>query len=170
MTFASRVVIIGNGGSGKSTLAHAIGQRGGAPVFDLDDFHWQDGYGFKRAEPIARQLVADAAAAPAWIIEGVFGWLAEVALPRASALIWLDVPWSVCCDGLSARGPRGASAADHAALLEWAEAYWRRTTSSSFSGHLTLFAGFDRVKQRFTSRSEAEEFLVNNPRLFAIDV
>jgi len=32
---------------------------------------------------------------PLWIIEGVYGWLAEVALPRATALIWLDLPWSL---------------------------------------------------------------------------
>jgi adenylate kinase family enzyme len=40
-------MIIGNSGSGKSTLARAIAQRSGAPVFDLDNFHWQDRYGLK---------------------------------------------------------------------------------------------------------------------------
>ena len=28
----------------------------------------------------------------AGLFEGVFGWLAEVAVPRATTLIWLDVP------------------------------------------------------------------------------
>jgi adenylate kinase family enzyme len=121
MTFATRVVIIGNSGSGKSTLARAIGQRSGTPVFDLDNSQRQDSYRLKRDSDAAKQLVVDAVAAPAWIIEGVFGWLAETALPRASALIWLDVPWSTCRDGLFARGSRGAPA-DHATLLEWAEA------------------------------------------------
>jgi adenylate kinase family enzyme len=156
-----RVVIIGNSGSGKSTLARSIGRRTGAPDFDLDDFHWRDSYGLKQDEAVARKLVTDAAAAPAWIIEGVFGWLAEMALPRASALIWLDVPWSVCRDGLSARGSRGATAADHAALLEWAEAYWDRKTSSSRAGHLALFENFRAARLRLRSRSEIDALAVS---------
>jgi hypothetical protein len=149
-------VIVGNSGSGKSTLARAIGQRAGTPVFDLDNIHWQDGYGLRRDEDVARRLVADAAATPAWVIEGVFGWLAEMALPRAQTLIWLDVPWSVCRDGLRARGPRGAPPADRAALLEWAEGYCDRRTSSSFTGHLALFENFRAVKLRLCSRPEID--------------
>jgi hypothetical protein len=37
-------------------------------------------------------MVADATAESKWIIEGVYGWLAELALPRATSLIWLDLP------------------------------------------------------------------------------
>jgi adenylate kinase family enzyme len=160
MILGTRVVIVGNSGSGKSTLARAIGRRTGAPVFDLDNFHWRDSYRSKRDEEVARQLVVDAAAAPAWIIEGVVGWLAEMALPRASGLIWLDVPWSACRDGLSARGPRAATPADHAALLEWAEAYWDRRTSSSFTGHLALFEDFRAAKLRLRSWPEIDALAV----------
>jgi hypothetical protein len=30
------------------------------------------------------------------VIEGVYGWLAVAALPFASSLIWLDLPWTEC--------------------------------------------------------------------------
>jgi len=97
---AERTVIIGNSGSGKSTLAEAIASLVHIPVIDLDLLHWeQDGYGAKRNEDVARQMALDVSNQPRWIIEGVFGWLAEIALPKARALVWLDFPWSLCRAG-----------------------------------------------------------------------
>jgi adenylate kinase family enzyme len=118
MTFATRVVIIGNSGSGKSTRrapSGGVAARG----FSISTISIGRTATARSGTDAAKQLVVDAAAAPAWIIEGVFGWLAETALPRASALIWLDVPWSTARDGLFARSSRGAPT-DHATLLEWA--------------------------------------------------
>jgi adenylate kinase family enzyme len=162
MTLGERVVIIGNSGSGKSTLAHEMAHRIGAPAIDLDLVHWQDIYGIKRDEDAAKRMVADAAADSKWIIEGVYGWLAEVALPRATSLIWLDMPWNVCREGLSARGlRRDATEDDYVALLEWAEAYWQRKTSSSFSGHLVLFGNFVKMKIRLERRSAIDVFLAD---------
>jgi hypothetical protein len=64
-----------------------------APTFDLDLIHWKDGgLGAKQDEDAARQKVADLAATERWVIEGVYGWLAEVAVPRAMALIWRPAP------------------------------------------------------------------------------
>eukprot|EP01035_Chromulina_nebulosa_P011104 gene11104-14852_t len=140
MIVGSRVVIIGNSGSGKTTLARLLAGRDGSDHIDLDRIHWQGEVGVKRDEAEAKAIVAGLAAQPRWIIEGVYGWLAEPALPRATLLIWLDLPWSICREGLAARGPwAGATAEQHAAFLAWAEAYWQCTTSSSFVGHLALF-------------------------------
>jgi len=83
-----------------------------------------------------RQKAADLAATQRWVIEGVYGWLAEVAVPRATAFMWLDVPWDVCREGLLARGRRcGGTEADFAELLRWAEAYRDRQTPTSLKGH-----------------------------------
>ena len=66
-------------------------------------------------------------------------------------LVWLDLPWKSCREGLVARGlRRGATQADFDALLKWAEAYWERTTPSSFSGHLAMFETFPGHKLRLT--------------------
>src|SRR5690348_3850001 len=95
-----RIVIIGNSGSGKSTLAKVVSNLANIPAIDLDLFHWEEGScGVKRNEDVARQMVRDVSEQPRWIIEGAFGWLAEVALLRATILIWLDLPWSVCRAG-----------------------------------------------------------------------
>ncbi len=69
-----RTVIIGNCGSGKSVFAESLAALTHIPAIDLDTLHWErDGH--KRDEEAAKRLVREAAAAPRWIIEGVFGWL-----------------------------------------------------------------------------------------------
>jgi adenylate kinase family enzyme len=156
-----RTVIIGNSGSGKSTFAARLASRLNCPAIDLDLLHWRgDGFGQKRDEAEARQLVANAAAEPRWIIEGVYGWLAQVAIPRATGLVWLDLPWDECKASLIARGPRrGGDDAQFGELLAWGEGYSSRTTSSSFEGHRQIFDAFAAAKQRLRSRKEAAEFL-----------
>jgi adenylate kinase family enzyme len=159
-TLGSRVVIIGNSGSGKSTLAEALARRIGAPAIDLDPIHWQDKVGVKRDETLATGMVVELAGKPRWIIEGVYGWLAAAALPFATSLIWLDLPWTLCSEGLSRRGPwKDASAGEHEAFLQWAEAYWQRQTPTSFSGHLALFENFAGPKLRLRSREEIDALL-----------
>ena len=97
-----------------------------------------------------------------WIIEGVFGWLAEIVLPKATALVWLDFPWGLCRAGLLARGlRRGATRRDAADLMKWAEAYWSRQTPSSFAGHSKLFNDFSRAKLRLENREQVAELLGN---------
>ncbi|CAN5131251.1 hypothetical protein BH11PSE4_BH11PSE4_24310 [soil metagenome] len=153
------MVIIGNSGSGKSTLARSLESSVGGECIDLDRIHWLDKVGTKRAEAEAIAMVAALAEKPRWIIEGVYGWLAEAAFPRATSLIWLDMPWSVCREGLASRGPStGATAEDHCALLAWAEAYWQRRTPSSYEGHLRLFDQFKGIKRRVTCRAEIPSF------------
>jgi adenylate kinase family enzyme len=159
----SRVVIIGASGSGKSRLAKALAVRLGCEAIDLDRVHWQDGVGSKRDEGETRAIVAACAAQPRWIIEGVFGWLAEVALPSATSLIWLDLPWSVCREHLERRGRwPGATADQHADFLAWAAAYWQRKTPSSFEGHRALFDRFEGARWRLESRADIARFIENS--------
>lgn len=155
-----RVVIIGNSGSGKTTLARQLECRVGGRRTDLDHIHWLDQVGTKRDEEDAKSRVIALAAEENWIIEGVFGWLAEVALPRASMLIWLDMSPDICRNSIATRGPwHDATAEQHAGLLVWAAAYWHRTTSSSFAGHQALFANFPRAKIRLSDRAEVDDLV-----------
>jgi len=155
-----RTVVVGNSGSGKSSLARSIAELISAPAIDLDHIRWQgETYGAKQDESIGKRLVAEVAAKPAWVIEGVYGWLARVALPSATVLIWLDLPCEDCRAGLMARGlRRGMTSADHATLVTWAAEYWTRDSSSSYYGHPCLFEAFNCPKLRFTTRSQVEQF------------
>jgi len=145
-SLSQRTVIIGNSGAGKSALAESLAASIHVPVIDLDLLNWEgNGYGRKRDED-----------------EGVYGWLADVALPRATALIWLDFPWSLCRAGLLARSPRrGATDQDTVELLKWAETYWNRQTSSSFAGHSRMFNNFPSTKFRLETREQATLLLAD---------
>ena len=159
--FKSRTLIIGNSGSGKSTLAMALSRFSGCPITDLDRIHWDsDTFATKRDEQIALQMTREAALGERWIIEGVYGWLAQAAIPRATALIWLNLPWEECQTGISQRGPWNKAGPNAmAALLEWAEAYYVRQTSSSLAGHLQMFERFDGDKFAISSRQSAIAFM-----------
>ena len=156
-SLSQRTVIIGNSGAGKSAFAENLSALVHVPVIDLDLLNWEgDEYGRKRDDDAARRMTLDVSAQPRWIIEGVYGWLAESALPRATALIWLDFQWSLCRAGLLARSPRrGATDQDGVALLKWAETYWNRQTSSSFAGHSRMFNNFPGTKFRLENREQA---------------
>jgi adenylate kinase family enzyme len=160
-SLGQRILVIGNSGSGKSALSARLAALIHVPVVDLDFLHWEaGGSGRKRDEATARRMVSEVASQIAWIIEGVYGWLAEMALSRATTLIWLDLPWSVCQTGLRARGPsRGATEQDVADLLKWAEQYWQRQTSTSFAGHARMFEDFSGTKFRLQSREDVRHLL-----------
>lgn len=147
-----RILVIGNSGSGKTTLARAISTHRQHPLIGLDRIHWEDGgFAVKRDAQAARRLTREAAAGDRWVMEGVYGWLSEEAVPRAQTLIWLDLPWPDCRAGLLARK---ADQPFDAEMLLWAEQYWTRDTSSSFIGHQRLHDAFAGDRLRLCSRQE----------------
>ncbi|MPR07520.1 DUF4440 domain-containing protein [Microvirga tunisiensis] len=78
-----RTVIVGNGGSGKSWLAQRLAKILGVEAVDLDMIHWEPGCDTaRRDQNAAGAMVREAAAADAWVIEGVYGCLAQEALCR----------------------------------------------------------------------------------------
>jgi adenylate kinase family enzyme len=155
-----RTLIIGNSGSGKSTLANRVATYAKCSSVDLDTIHWEDlALGVKRDEELSKQLTASIAAEVQWVIEGVYGWLADVAAPRTTALIWLNLPWEECKAGLEQRGPRrGATELQFNELMGWAERYWSRQTPSSFIGHSKIYDRFPGSKVALKSRAEAVDF------------
>ncbi len=155
----TRLVIIGNSGSGKSTVATHVAAATGLSTYDFDLIHWHDD-GSKRDELESKALVARIAAADSWIVEGVYGWLAEVALVEATALIWTDLCWSECREGLLARGlRRGMTSKNQDDLIVWAENYWSRSTPSSFAGHKRIYAAFNGPKLRLKTRADVSALL-----------
>lgn len=157
----ARVLILGNSGSGKSWLSRELGERLKITPIDLDTVHWEPG-GFRlaRDKDVARAIVREIASRDFWIMEGVYGWLAQEVIAEATALIWLDAPLEECLENLRARGPDSERDEESfAALLAWSAAYRERRTSSSSMGHGRLFMAFRGWKRRICSRRETREFL-----------
>ncbi len=162
-----RTVIIGNSGSGKSHLARSLSTIFSYPVIHLDRLFWMPGgFNAKRPKDEIKNGIEQKRKEASWIVEGVFGELAEMFLPQAQSLVFLDMDWSVCHAGLLARGSESSQQLEsaHAAenfgnLLHWAGQYWTRTDLRSHAGHHQLFSSFAGLKFKFTCRAEVDDFL-----------
>jgi adenylate kinase family enzyme len=145
--------VIGASGSGKSTFARRVGAALGLATHDLDDvYRRRDGELLGEGE--GKALAAGIAAGPRWVIEGVYGELAQVALSRATALVWLDLSWDVCREGLLQRGLHyGYNPDDPVDLAAWAEAHLQYCAD-----HLKLYGAFGGLKTRLTTRAKTATF------------
>jgi adenylate kinase family enzyme len=86
-----RILVWGAPGTGKSTLARAMGSRLGLPVIHLDAEYWRPGWVEPAKDEWAAQ-VARLAAREAWVMDGNYSGTWELRLPRAEAVVWLDLP------------------------------------------------------------------------------
>ncbi len=155
-----RTIIVGNSGSGKSWVAVGMGNALSRAVTDLDEIHWlPGGYSSKRSRKEAIERAAKAANSDSWIIEGVYGWLVQPLIYRATFLIWLDLPWEDCNDNLRSRYIGKTDTQSFRDLESWARDYWERQSSSSFAGHKSIYESFERPKRRLTKRDEVSEFV-----------
>ncbi len=84
-------MIVGQPGAGKSTLARMMGDRLAVPVVHVDRIFWQENW-VQRPEEARLALVAEAQAAPAWVIEGGMSATWPARLTRAEVLVVLDLP------------------------------------------------------------------------------
>jgi hypothetical protein len=150
--------VIGAGGSGKSTFARRVGAALGLATHDLDAvYRRRDGELLAPGE--GKALAAGIAAGPRWVIEGVYGELAQVALSRATALVWLDLSWDACREGLLQRGLHyGYDPDDPVDLAGWAEAH-----AQYGADHLKLYGAFGGLKARLTTRAETAAFSIGLP-------
>ncbi len=159
-----RVAIMGNGGSGKTRLARQLSLCLDRAPVHLDDIYWQPGphgAGIARDKAIVIEEIRELSLTSRWIIEGVYGWLINVILPRATTLIFLDLPEDECIANIKARGKqRGENDESFEELIDWVSKYReRRNNWNSFESHLRMFEEFSNEKVRLTGRTEILEYL-----------
>ncbi|WP_273762600.1 AAA family ATPase [Aeromonas hydrophila] len=165
-----RILIIGNSVSGKSWLAARLAEQLTIHEVNLDPIVWQPGcFNQKRPQHKIDQAIQTLAQEPSWVVERVFGALADQLLDAADTLLFLDLDWSVCRDSLQSRGSQSARQRDAVAaeenfqqLLVWASEYGQRTSKSSRQYHRELFDRLPNAKHRFTTRAEVNLYL-NQP-------
>ncbi|MFB9952802.1 AAA family ATPase [Rhizobium puerariae] len=161
-----RILIMGNGGSGKTWLARRLAARLGLEAVHFDDIYWQPGrYGIARDKPVVIGEVERLAEADAWLMEGVYGWLINAILSRASLLLWLDLSEEECVANVRSRGIQGGESRESFdGLVRWVSGYRARKDNwSSFDAHRKLFDDHDGAKFRFESREEIVAYLTQIP-------
>lgn len=97
----SRVSVVGTSGSGKSTLARSLAEAAGVPHVELDALHWEPGW--RPADPgVFRARVEQAVAGPRWVCDGNYSAVRDLVWKRATAIVWLDLPFGlVFCRAVS---------------------------------------------------------------------
>lgn len=156
---------MGNGGSGKTWLARRLAEPLGLPLVHLDDVHWEPGrYGIARDRAVVREDVRTIAAGEAWLIEGVYGLYVDIALPRTTTLIWLDLSAEECVANIMRRGIQGGESQESFdGLVKWVQEYrTRKNNWNSFDGHLKLFESFSGDKARLSDRNEINAYVASS--------
>ncbi len=92
---ARKILVISSGGAGKSTLSSQLGKILGIEVVYLDRLYWRPGW---REGPRSEweQTVRSLAGRGAWVMDGNYGSTLDLRLAAADAVIFLDLPRSLC--------------------------------------------------------------------------
>ena len=157
-----KIIIFGNSGSGKTTLAKQLSSSHLLPHFDLDVIAWQP------TTPPLRMPIAESEKKldnffeknTAWIIEGCYADLLELAIPHANQIIFLNLPIETCVENARKRPwephkyqTPEAQDANLAMLVDWIKQYDQRTDTFSKAAHEALFDGYSGKKIMYTSNN-----------------
>ncbi len=100
-----RILIIGNSGSGKSWLGTRLAAICHVSYVAMDKLFWEpSGYNVKRCKKLVALDLARLQGTHAWLVEGVFGQMAEEMGPYADPLFFLELPCEECRSNLLVRG------------------------------------------------------------------
>src|SRR5436305_14392797 len=90
-----RILVIGSGGAGKTPVARRLAAILDLPLIHLDAEYWRPGW-VKPATAEWRTTVNALIARPKWVMDGNYGGTFDQRMPRADAIVLLDLPRVVC--------------------------------------------------------------------------
>lgn len=155
-----RVIIFGNSGSGKSTLARQLAEDYGLAHLDLDLIAWlpqtpPERTPLKQASGEISRFINKH---DAWVIEGCYSDLLEMAMSKASEIIFLNLPIDDCVTNARIRpwephkyASKAAQDSNLSMLVDWIKQYQRRRDTFSLAAHQALFDEFTGKKTMISS-------------------
>jgi adenylate kinase family enzyme len=89
-----KVWIVGSPGSGKSVIGRQLAERLRTVHHELDTDYWMADWVIRPREEF-EQLVSEAAASCAWVIDGNYVAAAPILSQKADILLWIDLPFFI---------------------------------------------------------------------------
>lgn len=87
-----RISIVGTTGSGKTTLARRIAAIKNLPHIELDAIHWGPDWTPLSLEEFRRRVEVEVSKEQ-WVMDGNYSKVRDIVLPRATHLIWFNLPF-----------------------------------------------------------------------------
>lgn len=144
-----RIVVFGNSGSGKTTLATKLSEKHRLSHLDLDTLAWDPGPRRRPLQRSAAEVEGFLESKSGWIVEGCYGDLIELVLPRASQIIFLNPGTAACLSNCRSRPWEPAKYASREdqdrnleMLLSWVRDYETRTDEFSLRRHRAIFESY----------------------------
>jgi hypothetical protein len=162
----NRILVLGNSGSGKTWLSGALVNFLDLKMISLDDVCWEPGgYYKRRTEEDVKSSLQEISQSSNWVIEGVYGDLAEILFPRLTMLYWLDLDPNFCAESVSKRGfeniPWMDTEAKIQGYLRHIRSYQKNSGPMSREFHESVFNSYSGKKVTFKSREAVNEFIKN---------
>ncbi len=88
-----RVVVVGTSCSGKTTVARRIAQVWGIPHIELDAIYWGPNWS-PMPDGEFRSVIELESRRRAWVIDGNYNRVRDILWPRATHLVWLNLPFA----------------------------------------------------------------------------
>ena len=103
--FGRTVVVYGPSGSGKSTLGAALARRLGLSWIELDPiYHARPNWDDLTINEFRTRVAEVLAVHPdGWVIDGNYGMVRDLILPRAKTVVWLELPFATVYRRLALR-------------------------------------------------------------------
>jgi adenylate kinase family enzyme len=155
-----KILIFGNSGAGKSTLAKNICATEGLAHLDLDTLAWQPILPPER-KPL-RESEAEISAFikknEAWVIEGCYADLLDIARPFSNEIIFMNLPIELCIENAKSRPwephkyeSKVAQDSNLAMLIDWISQYTERKDTFSAFAHNKLYQQYTGKKSLITA-------------------
>jgi adenylate kinase family enzyme len=159
-----KILIFGNSGSGKSTLAKRICSTEGMAHLDLDILAWRPTTPPERVslEDSAEAISGFLKANQAWVIEGCYSDLLEIAAPYSNECIFMNLPVEACIENARKRPWEPHKYESKAAqdnnldmLVDWISQYSTRTDTFSQLAHTRLYENYPGKKRVVVSNENS---------------